>query len=130
MPPTRFFARTAVVALVAVSAAFFAGCGKENGDADDSDGKKSEKKESGKADSASVKEDFKAITAEGKEGKISGDEASMRLRSLDAEKMLKLAEDGDAEAQAMYAVICIENGKMDEAQTWMDKAKENGFEGF
>ena len=182
---TRIFARTAVVALVAVSAAFFAGCKDKEAvkkeeaakelkaakdalkekkfedavkslqsasDKDESEatlllafcygeGKGVEKDEDKAkdlvkkaADAGNVKAKFLSLMEELDHSEKEPDEAAKKqLKDLNAE-LKKLAEAGDADAMALYALSLgatldsLEDlaKVMEEAQKWADKAKENG----
>ena len=189
---TRILARTAAIALVAVSAAFFAGCkDKEAAKKEEAAAKKEEAAKDLKAakdaikekkfedaakslQSASDKDDSEAtlmlaflygagkgvekdeekatallkksadvgnvkakFLSTMKEINDSGEEpdeaAKKQLKDMNAE-LKKLAEAGDADAMALYALSLVTTldsvedlGKvMEEAQKWTDKAKENG----
>ena len=88
---TRIFARTAVVALLAVSAAFFAGCGKKDEGGNSAD--KKEAAEKGKEDLQKGLESLKAGKAE------------------DAVKSFeKAANDGNSTAM-VYLSLCYDTGK-------------------
>ena len=88
---TRIFARTAVVALLAVSAAFFAGCGKKDEGGDSAD--KKEAVEKGKED---FQKGLEALKAE------KFDEAFKHFE--------KSANDGNTNAMVCLA-ICYDGGK-------------------
>ena len=185
---TRILARTAVVALVAVSAAFFAGCKDKEAvkkeeaakelqaakdaikekkfddaaknlqsasDKDDSEatlmlaflygaGKGVEKDEDKAtallkkaADAGNVKAKFLSVMKEiDDSGKDPDEEAKKQLSDLNAE-LKKLAEAGDADGMALYALSLVttlgpsstpeEIGKtLEEVKTWSDKAQESG----
>jgi TPR repeat protein len=79
------------------------------------------------ADAGNAKAKFMTVSKDADENVISRDEALKRLNELDAD-LLKLSNADDAEAQILYAMLCLMQGKRDEAKNWAEKAKANGGE--
>lgn len=168
----RLLVRAAVVALLAVSAAFLAGCGGKSGKGEndfragmeaygadryeeavrcfekaaaaghaeamfklalcygkgngvEKDEEKAFRYLDRSAEAGNAKAKFLTVTKDADDNLISRDEALKRFNELDA-GLLKLAEADDPEAQTLYALLCLLQGKSDEARDWAKKAEANG----
>jgi TPR repeat protein len=72
-----------------------------------------------------VKARFAVVSKDADDNIISRDDVLNQFREMDAE-MLELAEADDPEAQIIYAMFCLMQGKRDEAKIWAEKSEVNG----
>lgn len=81
------------------------------------------------ADAGNVKARFMVISKDADDNKISREDVLKQFREMDAE-MLKLAEANDPDAQNIYAMLCLLQGKRAEAKSWKEKSEANGGKGL